>query len=662
MSARSPSAGSGGPSAAASYDPAALMMMGCAAVLAAALVLFIYTASARSRRGTQRGHTATRAESEARRSEATARHRGGKSAAQSESTGAPPKDKRGKHGNRPHKLKEEDLDMIKQHIGSFCSRMSHYSCDRRCKIYLSEDLSIKKMFTIFQQVNPVSSVTYETYRKIFNEHFNISFGYPQSDTCSTCNENLAKLKCKDAKLNNDSSEDDGLLSRRLDSSSQHELHQRKAEVFYERKRVAKEKAKLILFENNSEDQKESPVTLNNLHRISSHEQHVGEQHPDKIVNEYKEHYRDYHEQKEQASDLSWDHGKHANKSQGHLHHQHVPCGPKESLTDISEYEVKTEEITAGMTSRGMNDKKTKEDNTEREMLIPEFLGRVSSQLQKVSDLSGVTTVDEGTEEKTCVIERVIKSNPEENVVTGTQLSNDTTQNTHQGVFFGHIKDCSKHLSGGLDQKPCQKDIEDHRQIVNDQSQSKQAKGPDKAVDVSVKDEYSSMEINIMEATMDNNEWMNINGLEMNNDFPALSLKDESDYVAAGTGGMSLVDSESVLRSLDGHPSEGVATVKRQSQSVKVNFSLHYVTHSPFQLLAVTGSSKELGYWEKFVPLLRVDGGFWSGSIALPVGYQVEWKFVLVENDKICRWEECNNRYLYTGHDEAINLHKCWGYI
>ncbi|KAL4617314.1 starch-binding domain-containing protein 1 [Arapaima gigas] len=42
--------------------------------------------------------------------------------------------------------------------------------------------------------------------------------------------------------------------------------------------------------------------------------------------------------------------------------------------------------------------------------------------------------------------------------------------------------------------------------------------------------------------------------------------------------------------------------------------------------------------------------------------QVEWKFVLIEDGKICRWEECCNRHLYTGHDEAISLNKCWGYI
>lgn len=30
-------------------------------------------------------------------------------------------------------------------------------------------------------------VSYETYRNVFNKKFNVSFGYPRSDTCSTCN-------------------------------------------------------------------------------------------------------------------------------------------------------------------------------------------------------------------------------------------------------------------------------------------------------------------------------------------------------------------------------------------------------------------------------------------------------------------------------------------
>ena len=44
------------------------------------------------------------------------------------------------------------------------------------------------------------SVSYESYRTIFNGCFNISFGYPRVDTCSKCDELIAKISHCDIKL------------------------------------------------------------------------------------------------------------------------------------------------------------------------------------------------------------------------------------------------------------------------------------------------------------------------------------------------------------------------------------------------------------------------------------------------------------------------------
>ncbi|XP_036444000.1 uncharacterized protein stbd1 [Colossoma macropomum] len=107
----------------------------------------------------------------------------------------------------------------------------------------------------------------------------------------------------------------------------------------------------------------------------------------------------------------------------------------------------------------------------------------------------------------------------------------------------------------------------------------------------------------------------------------------------------------------------VAAVSPMPQMVRVSFRVHYITHSPSQLLAVTGSQQELGTWESFVPLQRVEDWFWANTITLPTEKQVEWKFVLVEDGKIRRWEECGNRHLLvTGQEEEIRLDKCWGYM
>lgn len=64
------------------------------------------------------------------------------------------------------------------------------------------------------------------FRKIFTEKFNIGFGYPRKDTCSTCDELTVKLN---------SAPTPELVAEK-------ELHLRKARVFYDRKAAAKSAA------------------------------------------------------------------------------------------------------------------------------------------------------------------------------------------------------------------------------------------------------------------------------------------------------------------------------------------------------------------------------------------------------------------------------------
>ncbi|XP_075060285.1 starch-binding domain-containing protein 1 [Mixophyes fleayi] len=104
----------------------------------------------------------------------------------------------------------------------------------------------------------------------------------------------------------------------------------------------------------------------------------------------------------------------------------------------------------------------------------------------------------------------------------------------------------------------------------------------------------------------------------------------------------------------------VAAVQPMPQSVDFGFKVHYITHSDSQCIAVTGDHEKLGEWETSVPLTYVKDGFWSHSITLPADTSVEWKFVMVENGKIKRWEECNNRCLKTAHDD-IETQQWWGY-
>ncbi|NXH80287.1 STBD1 protein, partial [Edolisoma coerulescens] len=104
----------------------------------------------------------------------------------------------------------------------------------------------------------------------------------------------------------------------------------------------------------------------------------------------------------------------------------------------------------------------------------------------------------------------------------------------------------------------------------------------------------------------------------------------------------------------------VAAVPPMLQNIHVAFRVHYITHSDAQLIGVTGDHECLGQWHSYVPLKCDKDGFWSESISLPVDTRVEWKFILVENGKVRRWEECSNRSLVTEHEDQI-VHQWWGY-
>uniref|UniRef100_A0A8D0GNN1 Starch-binding domain-containing protein 1 n=1 Tax=Sphenodon punctatus TaxID=8508 RepID=A0A8D0GNN1_SPHPU len=104
----------------------------------------------------------------------------------------------------------------------------------------------------------------------------------------------------------------------------------------------------------------------------------------------------------------------------------------------------------------------------------------------------------------------------------------------------------------------------------------------------------------------------------------------------------------------------VVAVSPMPQPVQVTFRVHYITHSAAQVIAVTGDHECLGQWHHYVPLRCDKDWFWSDSITLPTDTRTEWKFILVENGKVRRWEECDNRTLVTEHEDKV-AHEWWGY-
>ena len=109
-------------------------------------------------------------------------------------TGAPPIDERGNNKSRSHALSHADLQTVHAHIIRFRGRIAHYSLSDSRRIYLPEELNMSKPHTMYKEQYQKSRVSYEIYRRIFNNSYNISFGYPRKDTCSTCDIHVVKLQ------------------------------------------------------------------------------------------------------------------------------------------------------------------------------------------------------------------------------------------------------------------------------------------------------------------------------------------------------------------------------------------------------------------------------------------------------------------------------------
>ncbi|KAM5271768.1 starch-binding domain-containing protein 1 [Ctenodactylus gundi] len=105
--------------------------------------------------------------------------------------------------------------------------------------------------------------------------------------------------------------------------------------------------------------------------------------------------------------------------------------------------------------------------------------------------------------------------------------------------------------------------------------------------------------------------------------------------------------------------KGVAATSSESQQVSIRFQVHYITSTTVQFIAVTGDHESLGRWDTYIPLHYHKDGLWSHSVLLPADTVVEWKFVLVEDGGVTRWEECSNRLLETGREDKV-VHRWWG--
>jgi len=99
-------------------------------------------------------------------------------------------DERGKQASA-NKTSQDRIDLIKEHIESFPTVESHYTRKDTKRLYLNQNLSIRKMYRLYVEKcqtadPPIDPVKQNVYRKVFCNEYNLSFFKPRKDQCVTC--------------------------------------------------------------------------------------------------------------------------------------------------------------------------------------------------------------------------------------------------------------------------------------------------------------------------------------------------------------------------------------------------------------------------------------------------------------------------------------------
>lgn len=136
-------------------------------------------------------------------------------------TGELPRERRG--GNRVGPKNDEKRSSIKKFIESLTCTESHYCRSKTSvRIYLPCDLNLKKLFVLYLQKVPENMhVKLSYFRKYVNTNYNIAFGTPMTDCCSTCLRIKEQLKIATS------------LDIRQNFKTEHRVHIAKAKAFFQ---------------------------------------------------------------------------------------------------------------------------------------------------------------------------------------------------------------------------------------------------------------------------------------------------------------------------------------------------------------------------------------------------------------------------------------------
>lgn len=114
-------------------------------------------------------------------------------------TSLPAKENRG--GDRMSEKYRGKKESVMNFINKFKAIESHYCRGHSERLYLDSNLNITKMWVMYQNENNEQLVKKSYFRKMFNTQYNLGFGSPRTDVCSTCLQLTEKIKsCRDENL------------------------------------------------------------------------------------------------------------------------------------------------------------------------------------------------------------------------------------------------------------------------------------------------------------------------------------------------------------------------------------------------------------------------------------------------------------------------------
>ncbi|CAG9820696.1 unnamed protein product [Phaedon cochleariae] len=134
--------------------------------------------------------------------------------------GAVPKERRG--GDKiSHKIASKK-EKVRSFIGQLRGKESHYNRSKSKRIYLSANLSVAKLQKLYnRKCGAEYRVSYDMFRNVFINDFNIGFSSPASDVCSKCTRLQQQLKHE-----ND-------LEKKKEIIIEYRIHRKRANTFFE---------------------------------------------------------------------------------------------------------------------------------------------------------------------------------------------------------------------------------------------------------------------------------------------------------------------------------------------------------------------------------------------------------------------------------------------